>query len=238
MALTSILTLLLIASPAPVFAATSSSISSNFNGTPISGGDYIWFNSVLKLTSPTTISSPFTITVTGQTITSAHFSISVPKARITFDPSATKGSTTFDATTNTWITIVPAPSGKPFGDNVFMSGVAYHVPNGGLPGGINPVTWTASFGGTGMATLHWQWGAAVYTTLTSGGCTFTSTSNNCYNLLGVKPLHSTSLDSYKNGDQAGTPEKFAGDEIGGARGGGGSNATGSYSSTGSVNFCN
>src|SRR5437899_1121865 len=34
-----------------------SSIASNFNGTPIAGGDYIWFNSVMKLKSPDIVPS-------------------------------------------------------------------------------------------------------------------------------------------------------------------------------------
>jgi hypothetical protein len=40
---------------------------------------------------------------------------------------------------------------------------------------------------------------------------------------------------YNNSDQAGTPENFKQFVIGGARGGGGSNYTGSYSGTAAVN---
>jgi hypothetical protein len=108
--------------------------------------------------------------------------------------------------------------------------VAYQVPAGGLPGGINPVTWTGTMSGSASFSLQWQWGAAVYTQFTTN-----------YNQLGIKPLHSTSLDSYHVGDQAGTPEgvntggtAWKTFVTGGARGGGGSNWTGSYSPTGSV----
>jgi YVTN family beta-propeller protein len=208
-----------VISPSPVpTCIAQSSITSNFNGNSIAGGNYIWFNSVLKLKSPVP-SSGTTIFITGQTITSSSFTLKVPDAKVIFSPSATKATTSFDTSTNTWITTVPAS----FGDNVFMSGLAYQVPSGGLPGGINPVTWSGTFSSSQSLSVQWQWGAAVYTNFSSA-----------YNSLGVKPVHSTSLDMYPNGDQAGTPENFKSFVTGGARGGGGSNWTGSYSSTASV----
>lgn len=69
--------------------------------------------------------------------------------------------------------------------------------------------------------MQWQWAAAVYTQFSTN-----------LNSLGVKALHSADLDQYPNGDQAGTPENDKQFATGGARGGGGANATGSYSSTG------
>ena len=50
--------------------------------------------------------------------------------------------------------------------------------------------------------------------------------------LHVKPVDDNDASSYRNSDHAGTPEFFEDDVIGGARGGGGSNYTGSYSGTG------
>lgn len=195
------------------------SITSNFNGTPIPGGSYIWFNAVMKLKSP--VSGGTNIFVTGQTITMTvngqPFSIRVPDAEIVFSPTATTATTVFDTSNNGFVTTVPAN----FGDNVFISGVAFQVPAGGLPGGINPVTWSGFVSGAGN--MQWQWGAAVYTQFSTD-----------YNSLGIKPVHSTSIDSYPNGNQAGTPENFKSFVIGGARGGGGSNWTGSYSATGTA----
>lgn len=193
-------------------------ITSNFNGNSISGGNFIWFNSVMKLTSPIP-SSGLTVHFTGQTITSDDFTISVPNSEIIFSWSATTATTTFDTVNNQWVTTVPAS----FGDNVFLSGVAYQVPASGLPGGINPVSWSGQVSSSSAMSMNWQWGAAVYTTFSTD-----------YNSLGVKPVHSTSLDNYPNGDQAGTPENFKSYVIGGARGGGGSNWTGSYSGTASA----
>ena len=72
------------------------SISSNFNGTPIPGGDYIWFNSVLKVQGldpqqPTTIgfaSMPITFTADG-----TPFMIPVPAATINFVPNLALATT-------------------------------------------------------------------------------------------------------------------------------------------------
>ena len=50
----------------------------------------------------------------------------------------------------------------------------------------------------------------------------------------VKPVDSNSASQYHNSDHAGTPENFKSFVTGGARGGGGSNFTGSYSATGHV----
>ena len=52
--------------------------------------------------------------------------------------------------------------------------------------------------------------------------------------LDVKPLHSTTEDPYHNGDQAGTPKntEYQKHVTAGARGGGGSNYTDSYTGTG------
>jgi hypothetical protein len=55
-----------------------------------------------------------------------------------------------------------------------------------------------------------------------------------YNALGIKPVDDNHLTQYQNSDHAGTPEAFRKYVIGGAIGGGGSNYTGSYSSTGHV----
>jgi hypothetical protein len=62
---------------------------------------------------------------------------------------------------------------------------------------------------------------------------YTNFSSN-YNALGVKPTDDNDASIYHNSDHAGTPENFKPFVIGGARGGGGSNYTGSYSGTGGI----
>jgi hypothetical protein len=198
--------------------ADTSSIVSNFNGTKIAGDTTIWFNSVFKVDGVG--SGPATVALHASTVTfsagGVDYTVPIPDATITFSPSATQATTSYTGTN--WSTVVPAS----FGDNVFLSGTGFVVPAAGLPGGINPVTWSGQFQtDTPGVSVDWQWGAAVYTSF-----------SNDLNALGVKPLHSTTLDQYPNGDQAGTPENYKSFVTGGARGGGGANATGSYSATG------
>jgi hypothetical protein len=125
----------------------------------------------------------------------------------------------YNTTAGRWETTVPVG----YNGNVFLSGYLFHVPPQGLKGGANPVSWTSQFASleeTGLS-FQWQWAAAVYTTW--GGPS-----------AGVKPIDATTGSAYLNSDHAGTPENFKAYVIGGARGGGGSNWTGSYSGTASA----
>jgi hypothetical protein len=200
---------------------STSSIMSNFNGTAIPAGDTVWFSSVMKVSGLG--SSPVTVHVSGGEIDftpkgGSAQAVSVPDANITFDPSATSATTTFDGTA--WNTTVPSNAGG----NTFLAGAGWAVPTGGLPGGTNPVTWKANFTtDTVGISVNWQWAAAAYTNFSGD-----------YTMLNVKPVDSNSLSCYKNSDHAGTPEAFRSFVVGGARGGGGSNWTGSYSATASV----
>jgi hypothetical protein len=208
-----------VVAPPPFACSITSSIVSNFNGTAVPAGDYIWFNSVLKASGLG--SSPVTITITGASITftanGTTYTLPVPDARITYSPTATTATTTFNTGLNMWITTVPSVGPG----NQFMSGFAFPIPVGGLPGGINPVTWQATINSdTHGVSVNWQWGAAAYTSFSGN-----------LNALGVKPVDSNSQSQYLNSDHAGTPESFKLFVTGGARGGGGSNFTGSYSAT-------
>ena len=68
--------------------------------------------------------------------------------------------------------------------------------------------------------FQWKWAAAVY-----------DCGTDCENDLGVKPVDGDKFSQFLNSDHAGTPEYIKDCVIGGARGGGGSNYTGSYSGT-------
>jgi hypothetical protein len=202
--------------------STVSSITSNFNGTAIPAGDTLWFSAVFKPSGLGT--SPVTLHVTDQTISfsaaGTNYVLPVPDADITFTPGLTLATTTFDAGANAWETSLPSH----FSGNGFLAGLSVPV-TAPLPGGINPVTWQASFStDTGGMSLNWQWATAVY----RPGFGFD------YNSLGVKPLDANTGTAYANSDHAGTPENFKGLVTGGARGGGGSNFTGSLSPTRTV----
>ena len=200
-----------------------SAITSNFNGTNIAAGNTIWFNSVLKVSGLG--SQPVTIMVVDATIqftaNGVPYNLSVPNTQITFDPNATTATAAF--INSMWVVTTPPNTSG----NDFLSGLAFTVPSGGLPGGISPVTWSGYFRtDTPGITLQWQWAAAVYSSFSSD-----------YTTLGVKAVDDNHLPPYQNSDHAGTPESFTQYVIGGARGGGGSNFTGSYSGTDSVAPC-
>ena len=216
--------LLPLASPAADAQSCTSANGSNFNGTPIAGGDYVWFNAVLKVKG-IDVSSETTIQLIQSTISFAAggttYLLNVPDGFITFSPTATEATTTFDGVA--WNTVVPSS----FSKNVFLDGLVFQVPAGGLPGGINPVTWSGTFkSDQAGVTVEWQWGAAVYTQFSTDDTA-----------LGVKPVDGGQSNPYPNSDHAGTPENFKPFVTGGARGGGGSNWTGSYSGTNAVVPC-
>jgi hypothetical protein len=199
----------------------NSSISSNFNGTPIPGGDWIWFNAVLNVhglgSAPVTIGFMSSITFS---VDGVLYIVPVPSALITFSPAVTVATTSF--TGGMVVTTLPLSH---LAGNQLLDGVAIQVPSpNGFPGGIQPVTWQGTFFSmTPGITVQWQWAAALYTFF-----------NADYNQLGVKPVDDNQASLYQNSDHAGTPEFFKQFVTGGARGGGGSNFTGSYSGTAAV----
>ena len=206
----------------------TSAITSNFNGTAIAGGDFVWFNAVVKVNGLSV--SPATVFVTHATITftanGTTYSLAVPPSEITFSTATTEATTDVE--------VLSGEIGKPLGwdtdlqfsglaGNDFLGALRFRVPASGLPGGIKNVIWQVAFSSdTSGLTVNWQWGAAAYTSFSTD-----------YNSLGVKPVDDNKASQYQNSDHAGTPENFKGFVTGGAMGGGGSNFTGSYSGTGS-----
>lgn len=192
------------------------SITSSFTSTTIPAGRYIWFNSVFDRG---TISgtAPVTFTITNSVITftanSQQYALQVPNATITFDALVLIASTEF--INNTWVTKVP----RTFNSYAFMTGLSYLVP-ANLPGGISNINWSAdiSINQTGVG-LTWRWAAAVYTTFAANAG------------LAIKPINGLTLNPYLNSDRAGTPENFKASVVSGAKGSGGTNYTGNYSST-------
>jgi len=218
--------------PPPPCVATATN-SSNFNGTSVPGGSYLWFNA--NFTAQHVPSSGVTIDFTNGNISfnagGTNYSLAVPNAKITFSPTATCTSTTFDTVTNTWMTTVPV-SGD---DEIFLTGLAWPVPSGGLPGGANPVNFSGTYSSETSApglSIQMKWSVAAYSSFTTD-----------YNALQVKAGHQRACGQ-SNGEHAGTPEGVDSTNtpwkhflIGGPRGGGGSNFTGSWSGTLSIPIC-
>jgi len=194
----------------------------NFNGTAIPCPRYLWFIAVGKLSTPAI--APVTIFMLNQHITftanSINYDLLVPDGATTFDAATTTATTTFTGA-NTWSTAVPLGASG----NQFFAALAFPVPcPDGLPGSIQPVSWSADFFASKPgATISWTWSAAAYTSFTTA-----------YNSLGVKASDSNQYLPYMNSDHAGTPENYKTFVVGGATGGGGSNYTGSLCSSHSV----
>ena len=207
--------------------SVSTSNTSNFNGTSINPGTFIWFSSNLSVKGVgSQLVNVFFKNQTIQFTADKPYTLTVPDAVVTFDPSVSCASTIFDSSTQTWRTTVPM-SGS---DEIFISGLTFPVPSGFSKVNGN-VKWNGSMNSDKSSIgVQWKWGAAVYSNFSTN-----------YNVVAPKAAHSNTC-GLNNSDHAGTPEgslngmslqKFV---IGGARGGGGSNFTGSWSGTVSVPF--
>jgi hypothetical protein len=201
---------------ATVNCVINGAITTNFNSTSIPAGRYIWFNSVFDRGNFSGASGTVTFRVTNSVITftanGQPYTLTVPDSRIQFDASVTSASTRF--INNTWETVIP----RSYSGNVFMGGLAYQVPVN-LPGSIQNLRWTAriSIDKTNIS-LAWRWSAAVYTSFAP------------HSGLNIKPKNGSTQNPYPNNNNAGTPENYKSFLVAGAKGGGGTNYTGSYSS--------
>ncbi|MEP7375510.1 MAG: Ig-like domain-containing protein [Chitinophagaceae bacterium] len=202
---------------ATVNCVINGSITSSFNSTAIPAGRYIWFNSSFNPGGLGSGTATVTFNVSNSKITftanSQVYTLNVPNSRIRFDNTVSSATTQF--INNVWETVVP----RSYTNYVFMGGLSYLVPVS-LPGSITNVKWTAdiSIDRTGRS-LTWRWSAATYTSFAAHAG------------LNIKPINSSTQNPYQNSDNAGTPENFKPNVVAGAKGSGGTNYTGTYSST-------
>jgi hypothetical protein len=182
---------------------------------PDGSGNYVWFNSVVKLLNRDR--RPATLEFTGGRIEfeaeGTEYVLTVPPARVRFDEGAELATTDFIG--GRWVTTVPSD----YRGDVFLSGLAFRVPAGGLPGGIGPVTWWGNFNTDTPGTrVRWEWAAAVYHDFSAEP-----------EALRVRPIADSRWTLDRGPNPAGTPESYAfeGNLAAGARSGGGSNWTGS-----------
>jgi len=191
---------------------TASSITSSFNGGGVKVGDNLWFSSDIKVSGLG--SAPVTVHVDHASVSSDQFNVALPDASITFSPSATAATTTFDAAHNTWLTTVPIA----LAGNAFLDGGALTVANK-LTGGNKPLNWRANFTtDTPGVTVQWEGAAEAYKSFSTN-----------YVALGVNPVDSSSGGKHPTSDYAGTPEAFKAFLIGNPHGVAGSNSNGSNS---------
>lgn len=194
----------------------------------IQGGDYIWFSAVVNNVAglpagANQVKLYLTNSMINFTANGAPYSVPVPNAVVTFNSqSANKPTTSYDLVNNRWSTSIPASG---LSGNTFIAGVAVPVPAGGFPTGVQNVAWSAAFStDTPGLTLQWQWGAAVYSSLST-----TYASSGAPNALGVNPEDGSA--DVNGTDPAGTPEAYKAGVTFGATGGGLTNYTG-FLSTG------
>ena len=183
----------------------------------INGGNYIWFSSTGLNVQGLPTTGSVKLYVTNATISftanGTNYALPVPNAVITFSSTATSASTTWDATSSRWSTLIPMSS---INGNAtihsFFDALAFQVP-ANFPGGIQNATWSAALStSTPGVKFNWQWGAAVYSTFAASNTGLT-----------INPLD--------NSDPAGTPENYKSNLIFGDTGAG---YTGLYVGTAGV----
>lgn len=203
----------------------TTSLTNNFNTTPILAERTLWLSSVLKVSNldnmTRTVTLNFDYSTLSINISGTIFTQDVPAATVIYSPTATNATTVYDAVNGKWVTTVPMSQDN---TNVFLSGVSLKVPMA-VPGSLSGVTWSGRFMSDtpGVSVTAWKWAAAVYTTF-----------NKDYNVIGVKATDSSTFTPYLNSDKAGTPENYKTYVTAGATGTGGTNYVGAYSSNGSV----
>jgi hypothetical protein len=204
------------------------------NGSNVAN-EIVWFNSHLVKLGGTIPNSDFTVYVQNGRITFGTSTFSVPNAMITFTASASCASTSFDTVSNTWITTIPL-SAASTADEIFAAGLAYQLPPN-FAQNINNVSWSATIYSTAPGIqVSWQYGISNWLTQ-KNGTSFPVLADGTpdYNGMMINPAHNAPLcnPNYNSGDHAGAPEFTGRGAVltGGGSGGGGSNWTGSWSST-------
>ena len=182
------------------------------SGIPIPSGTYVWFTSIVTQQMPNPILKPLVVNFVNQTIVvvsaGTTYTFNPANAQVTFDPTLTMATTTFQ--NGMWVTQTPPLNTG----NVFLSGFVFAVPLTGLAP-LSTVTWSGTFNSKRSYILNWSFGVAVYSSFTTN-----------YLALNVKPVTSTTLTVYGNGDPAGTPEAYKTFLIDGGTGTGGTNYIG------------
>ena len=199
----------------------TNTICGNFNSQNPSSG-WLWCNAHVSGNpgkKVTVFCQNASVTLTcnnGQTYT-----YPIPNGQINFSPSCTVATNWFDGTQ--WNTTLPCG-----GDSgIFLQGCG--IPWQSAFANCHTVCWTGVFScDTAGFNCNWQWGAACYN----------NTQPSCGS-IGPKACTQTSCPNgqyYSSGDLCGAPENCKPYCVAGATGGGGSNCTGSWSSTGSCSF--
>jgi hypothetical protein len=179
----------------------------------------LWFNLHFAPSTESSVATAYFMTNVQiqfvDTLTNQAYNMTAPSAQITLnDPTITSPTSNF--VNDQWIIQLPTSSSN--ADEIFMTGLAWQNTTSA---NVQPKNFSISTNfstSTGGTNVKWQFGVALYNS---------QFMNNGYNGLGALLIHQS--------DHAGTPELQKSNFIGGAgTGGGGSNFTGSWSSTGNA----
>jgi len=199
-------------------SAPTVTTTGKFTGSVSCANNKIWFNSTVNVSGVPSSGAvlQFSNSTVSFAVNGSTVSLVAPSAVITFSATATQATSTYNATTNSWATTVPAG----YTGNVFLTALSYAAPSNFSPGS-EAITWAGSFLGSAQ-NMSLQW------TFTADALTQCSTN---YNSCGVKPVESGSYCQYNNSDRAGTCEGYKSYSCGAPCG---SNGTGSNVSTVSI----
>ena len=203
-----------------------SQLKCDFNQKGIHGKHHLWFSgSMHPWNIDPNATTSFYMTHGTVTFAANHqdYTVNIPDGIVTFSPHVRTASTSFDEVNKRWVTMAPTWG---INGSTFLSAVAYQVPDGGLPGSISGVTWSAAFSTDAPgASLTWQWAAAPYDTLPTLNDAQHHPSYD-YNACHIKPVDDNHSCTYRDHENAGTPEGWQEHCRTGAKCAGSSNHTG------------
>ena len=146
-------------------------------------GSTAWICSTFNPTScangATYTFSGITCTISGQGVGGA-ITEQCANAVITFSSSCTQASTTYDSSTNCWVTTLPANCNP---GSVFLSGLPYTVPSGSNLNNCN-ITWSigSATNNCGASNLSWDFSCSSFNSFDQNGCNGLTS----YNQIGVQ----------------------------------------------------
>lgn len=121
-----------VRAPGTLYSLTETANASNFNGTAIAAGNYVWFTSVVKVTgvpSGTKARIFFPNSHIDFSVGGTGYHLPVPSGILTIDPAVTQAITSFNTAAQHWETTVPSA----WTGNSLMAALTHQVPSGGLP---------------------------------------------------------------------------------------------------------
>jgi uncharacterized repeat protein (TIGR01451 family) len=176
-------------------SASSGSVCHTTTGTNLSAGCTAWLHSSFNPTSTANGATykfqGVTCEISGGGVGSKPISVACPDSEITFSSSCKQATTVFNASSNCWVTTLPANCNP---GSVFLSGCPVTIPSGCSFDNAN-VTWSIgdSSNNCGASALSWDGTCTGYKTFSQNGL-----NGACdYNQIGVKSCDN--LSGYGSG---------------------------------------